>query len=166
MNILLYFLLFLLLILVWILLVKINVEIDSNRDLYVIHIGNVIHANLAWNENIILIHFKVLVFRFTKKFNLFSKRKPPAKKKKPSKISRFKLNNPMQKLRKAIKSFKVHYCSILIDTDDYYINSLFYPVAFLISQSPIKLQMNYQGINSIQLSISNRPIKIITAIFL
>ena len=164
MYIILYILLFLLLIAIWMLLSKVHLEVDSTKDLCSIHFGKVIHAKLGWQENIILVHFKIFFYQFTKKIDLFHTSLSSTKKKKKKSI--FTLKNPLQKLRKVLNSFRVHHCNILMDTNDYYNNALFYPVAHFISRTPIKVHVNFQGINSLRLSISNRPIRILTAIFL
>lgn len=138
------------------------VFIDTSTNQYYIKIKGLVKASIEADE---LEIFKVRLNVFFLNFYVYPLKKRQVKDKKVKaktvKKKRFK-SVPFKKTVRVIKTFKVRQFQLDIDTGDCISNSKLYPVfAFLNFYKGHHFDVNFEGRNSVLLSVENRPIRII-----
>jgi len=153
----------LLLIIVYLLLVPIRFFIDTSSNQYFIQAKGLAKASIVADEQeFIKINLKVFFFSFNfyplkKEYSSQSKKviKKVAKKNRKKSLS-------FKTVLRVIKTFKVRQFRVDIDSGDCISNSKLYPVfAFLNYYKSNNFNVNFEGRNTVLLSIENRPIHII-----
>ncbi|WP_339754322.1 hypothetical protein [uncultured Winogradskyella sp.] len=153
----------LLLVVIYLLFVPITLYINTAREEYFIQIKGLAKASIEEDKlEVVKVHLKVLLFNF--KFYPFKKIKFSSKRKIEKKILKTKKNSTtsFKKVLNVLKSFEVKKCRAEIDSGDCIFNSKLYPVFALLNfYKDTNLSVNFEGRNSVLLSLKNRPIRII-----
>jgi hypothetical protein len=145
-----------LLALLYLLFAPFILEIDSPKDLYQVRFGAVATGELFFTESLPAIRMKVfglqkILSPFEPKKKMVKEEKP-AKEKKPRKISVQKM---MRKGLNLFRSFKVTYFYLDLDTDDYVMNGLLYPIAARLSKPGRIVCINFESHVVTKLRIEN-----------
>jgi len=64
----------------------------------------------------------------------------------------------MRTILKIVRSFKVKKLKVHVDTGNWIVNSKWYPVFYFMNEYTGKWAINYEGKNSVQLRVMNRPV--------
>lgn len=151
----------LILLLLGLLLVPIQIYINTANNQYYLQLKGVARANLEGDtEEVIRIKLKV----FFTNFYFYPLKKIGAakpKKLKKSTVKKPKKGIPVKKIRRVLNSFKVKELFVDIDTDDYISNAKLYPVFAFLNYYRGGFNINFEGRNQVVLFIQNRPIHII-----
>lgn len=151
----------LILLLLGLLLVPIQIYINTANNQYYLQLKGVARANLEGDtEEVIRIKLKV----FFTNFYFYPLKKIGAakpKKLKKSTVKKPKKGIPVKKIRRVLNSFKVKELFVDIDTGDYISNAKLYPVFAFLNYYRGGFNINFEGRNQVVLFIQNRPIHII-----
>ncbi|MCP5496949.1 MAG: hypothetical protein H7A23_20540 [Leptospiraceae bacterium] len=156
---------FVFLFLVWVLFTPIIVYINSANQTYFIKLKGVFKLQIVWIED--KPDIRLTVFFITCPIPKKSKNKDKQKKKEKRKEKKGKKLSPktITKIKRfiieSIKSFSVIKIKILIDTDDYALNSKLYPLAHSLNTENIQIGINYNGTNEFCIVVKNRIITFI-----
>jgi len=152
-----------LLVIFYLLFVPIILYVNTAREQYFIQIKGLAKASIEEDKlEAIKVHLKVLFFNFDfyplKKIYILDKRKIEKNTLKTKKNS----TTSFKKVLHIIKSFEINHCRVEIDSGDCIFNSKLYPVFALLNfYRDTNLSVNFEGRNSVLLSLRNRPIRII-----
>tara|TARA_R110001583_G_scaffold17310_5_gene70163 strand:- start:10141 stop:10641 length:501 start_codon:yes stop_codon:yes gene_type:complete len=155
------FLALFLLLVVYLLLVPINLVINTNTNEYYLQLKGLMKASIKPDEKkLIKIKLKIffltyyyypLMYKVTNK-----KKKLEGEQKKKGKMKvRFKT------ILKLLKSFKVKKLLVEIDTGDCILNAKLYPVFGFLNYSTGNFIINFEGRNQMVFLLQNRPLNII-----
>ncbi len=153
--------------LLWLLLAPLVLTIDSSQHLYQFKLGRLVRVKLETDDNHILIRCTIGFWQ--RKWDLlqfFTTPKKQAVDKDTAKKRRTKRQPfSFKRLLQLLKSFRIKTCRINIDTGDYCVNGLLYPVTVWTHRSGNYLRINFEGKTEINLVITNRLYRIISKIF-
>jgi len=126
------------------LLIPVAIEINSETGVYEFRLG-------GWMR-----------YRFSAEKFLA----PSGGKKKPGKKRRryFRFLRSWKKIRRLLASFEVRRFRLLVDTDDYILNAYLYPLAVFLSGKNRYLAVNFNGLNAVDILITNRMWRIVWAL--
>ena len=145
--------------LIYLLILPINIVINSIDNQYFISLGSIAKANVAKDEEFLLrIDLRTLFMRF--KFYPLKKRHTKKKKKKQPEKKRIKWSH-IRSIFQIVRSFEVKRFSLDIDTGNCITNAKLYPVFAFLDFYVGNYRVNFDGRNSIVLHIQNRPYRII-----
>jgi hypothetical protein len=154
----------LLVIFVYLLLMPLELCIDSYRGKYYLQIGFLARLSVEKDPaELLRLHLKVLFLNFFWRPSDLSA--PGRWKKKPSKkeISSKKRKITLRQGRRLLQSFKVKAFRLELDTGNPLLNAQLFPLSFLWGTHVGKVGINFMGRNNILLQIANRPIYILNA---
>lgn len=149
--------------LLWLLIEPIIIKIDTITNEYYIrwrHIGSV--ALLFLNDDLLL---RLRILFWQKDFYpLHAQKKQEKPKKKPTKKAKSKWKRFSWRRMKAIlRTFKVRYFRMDLDTDDYVLNAYLYPLFYFANRPNRRLSVNFEGRTNVQLQVENRLLRIVRA---
>lgn len=155
--------------LLWLLLAPFIITIDNKQQIYELRWLSIGHLKLNFENEQILLQFRLLFYRNIKNIDLFKlmtskqdiKPKEEKKKKRKKPVSWEKIKHKAINL---FKSFTLKKLWLNIDTDSYYYNAFLYPVFFFLKGKNYRMNINYQGENELSLVLKNRPIRIVFAL--
>lgn len=145
----------------YILLMPIELYIDTKTNMYYIQLKGLAKASLESDKKEI-IKIKLRVAFFT--FYLYPLQWKQSKKKKPDTTKKVKRKAiGWQKIRRVIRTFKVKKMLLDIDTGDNVWNAKLYPLFGLLNFTKGSFNINFEGRNQLMLRVQNRPMAIITS---
>ncbi|MBT8304412.1 MAG: hypothetical protein KJP09_08075 [Bacteroidia bacterium] len=148
---------------VLLLLIPVELCIDTRTDQYYLKIGHLAKASVQSHETeIVCVKLNIIGYQrllFPLQMQMKKKAKQNKKKSKRKRID--ELQGNFKKGLKVMKSFKVREFLIDVDTGDCIYNSKLYPVAALLNYRYGGCHVNFQGRNQLVLRIENRPIYIL-----
>jgi len=176
MTILLIFCALLLLLLLVTLFTPLILQIDSQRDVYQLRWGRLIRAELLFSEAEAMLRIRAFFFRKSWKIEDLilgalrfkdqnkekkaQKEKPKKGRRKRRKKSRF----GFRRIVRILRTFRVDYCKIEWDADDYVRNAWLFPVFYYLSNDKQRqLRINFLGRRSLALRLHNRIWNVIWA---
>ena len=148
----------------WLLFTPITLKINTIRDQYALYIWGLGRANLLLTEDDLSVRVKIAWW--SKNFSLFPSPKDKMKKEKPTKAKRKKDRKkkfPFAKVIRLIKTCKVKYFRLDLDTDNYIHNAYLFPILYFLNGPKKSVNINFLGRNECQLEVSNRVAKILLA---
>ena len=148
-----YILILLLLIfLIWLLLVPVILYTNTGRNRYLLTLPGIFRAVVVPDDGLFQIRGWILFIPF--KFNPFVPRKKKEKSKTPKKKKRkiWRTGN-FRMMRGALRSFRINRLEADLDTDDFTMNAWLIPVFSAINQENIRLQVNFEGHQSLLLDM-------------
>lgn len=153
----------LILLALWLLIEPIIIKIDTIHDEYYIrwqHIGSV---TLLFLNNDLFLRFRILFWQQD-----FYPLQAQKKDKKPKKKSNKKTAKSWKtfswtRVKSIMRTFKVRYFKMELDTDDYVWNAYLYPLFYFANRSNRQLSINFEGRTNLQLQIENRLFRIVRA---
>ncbi|MFD2724647.1 hypothetical protein [Hyunsoonleella rubra] len=136
----------------------ITICINTNTNQYYVKFKGLAQAYLEPNkEELFRIRLKILMFNFY--FNPLKAKKTTYKKKRDDFKPKKKF--PFRKVLRIIKTFRVTYFLLDIDTDNCVLNAKLYPLFALLNYKRGYWHINFQGRNQLVLVVKNRPMHII-----
>ena len=137
--------------LLWLLFVPVIIYTNTQRNRYLVTLPGIFRATVVPDNG--LFRIRVWIFFIPFSFNPFQvqrkrrKTKPKVKKKK----KRFSGNFRMMK--GALGAFRIRQLEADIDTDDFTLNAWLVPVFSAVNQENIRLQVNFEGHQSLLLDL-------------
>lgn len=89
--------------------------------------------------------------------------KPKRRKKKKSMLP-FKLRRPVTTAKSLLRSFHVVSFRVNLDTDDYVLNAILFPVFSLLNTEKHHLDINFEGVVDIEINIKNKGWRLISVL--
>ncbi len=147
----------------FLLLTPLVVEVDSVRRKYGIYYRGIAAIDLRWDEGLYL---QLWVLGWRKTIDPFGMRdqKPHEKKPQKPKRKRVAFSRIRRKLGHVLRSFTVKRFYVNVDTGDYPLNGLLYPLAGALSNERRTFHINFNGDVVVRIRIENRLGKILYAI--
>ncbi len=151
--------------LAYLLLMPLELNIDSSRGQYCLRMGFLARVSVEKDPvELLKLHLKVLFLNFIWRPSDLASRGLP-KKKLAKKVKRGgKGRITLAQGWRLLQSFRIKAFRLELDTGDPIRNAQLYPLFFLIGQYGGNLGINFTGHNSLKLQVVNRPIHIIRAI--
>jgi hypothetical protein len=148
--------------LVYLLLMPLELCIDTFREKYYLRMGLLARISVEKDPvELVRLHLKVLFMHFSWRpadlRSWGSKTKKTTKKAKKTKKRHMTLARGMQ----LIQSFRVKAFRLELDTGNPVLNAQLFPIFFLTGQQGGDVGINFLGRNNILLQITNRPIYIL-----
>jgi hypothetical protein len=136
-------------------------EVNTIEQEYYLKIGTLAKIKLESHPNKIL---QIRLRTFFRNFYFYplipkvrEKKADPIRKNKKRKRGKMKIRTVL----KLIRSFKVKELKVVIDTGDCIANSKWYPLFYFMNEYAGQWAINYEGKNSLQLRLVNRPVYVI-----
>ncbi len=148
-------------IVVYLLFTPLVLEVDSERDLYQLRLQTIASAAVYGSNGRLLL--RVWVLGWTKTIDLLQKRPTDEKSQKRKTRKKRDRKAVLRKIRAVLRTFKVSYFFVNIDTDDYAINALLYPLGHLLSKPPYIWRINFEGRIQLRIKITNNLARIMIA---
>jgi hypothetical protein len=147
----------------YILLMPLELRIDSYKGLYCLRMGILAQASVESDPlEVLRLHLKVLFLDFYWLPSEISSRGHDTKKKPKKKTHSGKTPRmTMARVQRLLRSFKVKAFRLELDTGNPVLNARLFPLFFLLGQGSGGI--NFQGRNHILLHLVNRPIHILNA---
>ena len=138
------------LLLAWLVFGPITIRIDTDHHEYSLNMVHLLTISPQWDEQGFRFLFQFPFYQF--KLDPQEKTKPKIKKTKgKTKKGGIKLN----KIWSVLKSFKVRQFALSLDTDDYCLNALIFPVFHQLTVMGLQIKVNFQGENYCLMVIRN-----------
>lgn len=155
------FFLLIILLIIYVLLVPIDLLINTNTNQYYIQIKGLAKASLE-KDNVEILRIKLRMFFMNFYFHPLKYIGLTEKKKivKKNKVKR-KRKIGLKKSLQILKSFKVKRFDLEMDTGDYTLNAKLYPVFAFLNYNVGHFKVNFEDRNQLVLHLQNRPIDII-----
>lgn len=157
----------LLLLIVYMLFVPLVIEVNSIEETFSIRLHSLAKGGIGLEEDFITLYWSVPFY--SGKFRLFEKRFPSSEKKdkdRPVKktATRKKRKVPLRKMLAVLKSFRVRFFYMTIDTGDNMTNGILYPAVFMLSQkSGLDISINFSKENELIFIIKNNMARMLWA---
>ena len=177
-GILLVLVLLVVLLILLLLFVPIRVVARSNDHHYAWHWGKILSGKVIPNrENpqksklqLKFLFWSTDLYPFKKKSRKGKekkekKKKKQRKKKGESKRSFLNLDRLKSKFLPVLNTFKVDAFRVNIDTDDYVLNGILYPVFMALSNDKRTLEINFNGVVDLEVNIQNKGWRVLYAFF-
>lgn len=152
--------------LTYLLLMPLELCIDSYRERYFLRMG--VLARLGVEKDpaeLIRLHLKVLFLNFYWRPSDIRSWGRPGKKSSRNAKAVKKRGLPLDRAGKLLKSFRVKSFRLELDTGNPVLNAKLYPLLFLPGLRTWDVGINFLGRNHVSLQIVNRPIYILNALF-
>ncbi len=143
--------------------------IDSDREIYAVSGWGIFHGGLQFKGDTLIFHLHLPFYRRSLTVEELLA-KSMTRKKKPAGRDRAvkkKGNSHMSwsRVKKMMTSFQVKQLYINIDTDDFSLNGLLYPIAHWVRSYGQEVVVNFSGKNQVKMIIENRLFRIARAYF-
>lgn len=150
--------------LAYLLLMPLELCLDSYQDRYSLRMGGLARASLEKDPmELIRLHLKVGFLHFywrPSDLQRFKKKDSKEKAgKKAGRVRKFKVSQ----FKRLLGSFRVKSFRLEIDTGDPLLNARLYPLVFLLPPPVGDIRLNFINRNHILLEITNRPINLLKA---
>ena len=150
--------------LIYVLLMPLELVIDSYAGRYFLRVGFLARLCLEKDPlELLRFHLQVLFLNF---YWRPSEIRAWGRQKKQSKVETKSGNKPRMKLiqvRRILSSFRVKALRLEIDTGDPVLNARLFPLSFMLGQRTGAIGINFRNRNFILLHVVNRPINILKA---
>ena len=144
--------------LVYILLMPIDLIVDTIDNQYAIKLGFLGRLRIEKDENFLI---RLRLHTLLTHFNFYPlKRRSPRKKDKKSKKREFKWSH-LKLMRKLFRSFEIKKFALELDTGNCITNARLFPVFAFLNYRGVDCAINFVDRNSMVLHIQNRPIRIL-----
>ncbi len=151
------------LLVLWLLLIPIQVFIDTDSNKYFARLRGLAKASFEPDEKELLrVRLKVLFYE--RCFYPLTKSIDQKKQSEKNKAKR-KRKVSFKKMLQLLKSFEVKQFDLDIDTGDYVANAKIYPVFVLLNQFVASFHINFEDRNRLVLDIRNRPYRMLKSLF-
>jgi len=141
----------LLLFLLWLLLVPVIIYTNTDRNRYLLTLPGIFRAVVVPKDGLFHIRGWILFIPF--KFNPFKPRKKKERKKPRGKKKIKWRSGNIRMMRGAMRAFRVKKLEADIDTDDFTLNAWLVPAFSMVNGENIKLQVNFEGHQSLLLDL-------------
>lgn len=142
----------LLVFLFWLLLVPVIIYTNTDRNRYLLTLPGIFRAVVVPHEG--LFHIRGWIIFIPFKFNPFKQRKSKAERKpKKKKKKRVWRSGNFRMMKGALRTFRIRRLEADIDTDDFTLNAWLVPVFSAVNQENIRLQVNFEGHQSLLLDL-------------
>jgi hypothetical protein len=142
----------------YLLFIPLILEVDTIRQDYYLRIGTLALIKLEpHTDKLMQLRLRTLYRNFyfyPLTYKSTEKKTSPAQKKKKQGIRKIKIRTVL----KIVRSFKVKKLKVVMDTGNWIVNSKWYPVFYFMNEYGGKWAINYEGKNSLQLRVMNRPV--------
>lgn len=150
---------------VGLLLLPLEVEMDSERQIYQVGVGRLLYFQLApSNEEW---RWGVSVMGWKKSYGFsFAPFRRHAGLAQTTRMRKWKVRPAAawRKVRRLAKSFRIRRLRVDIDTDDFMLNAYLYPVFRLLNRSGRRLAINFEGRTVVDVFLTNRVWKVLWAL--
>ena len=137
------------------------IEINSEKDKYLVYIPAIISIRLVKNND-----------NWTPRFRIFSVsvKKRNRNKQTEIKTSKYELRlnkivsqllNGIDLLKRVITSFKIKRFNVCVDTDDFSMNSYLVPLAVYANEGKANISVNYNNSNTADILITGKTYRIV-----
>lgn len=152
-------------IVLYLLFVPLQLIIDTDNQLYAIKAKGLFMANVEWDDvEVIKVNIHTIFYRFNV-YPLRKSKKKKVKKLKTKAVDKPKKSVPFKTVFNVIRTFEIKRFYLNIDTGNCISNAKLYPVISCLNYyTRSHIDVNFQGRNTLYLTIENRPIRIIKAI--
>ncbi len=149
----------------WVLLAPMQFYISSDQGKIGLHWKSIGEAGLRLMPDDIVLSVRVFFWQknwypLTWSSTKSSKKEKPQKKKQKKKWKKI----PFRKVNRVLHSLKIKECIVDLDTDNYMINSLLYPVFYFLSHQNRQLTINYRGQFYLSVIVETTGFKLLKAI--
>jgi hypothetical protein len=149
-------------IIIWLMLAPVIVEVDSRVPFVSFRWLSIGSARLFFEDEWKL-KWRILIFRQTHSLSkMGSKKKIVHKSEKKKTVKKVRFSKIFKKFRRVLRTFRVRYWQLAVDTGDDTLNARLYPLNYL-PHCQGHLLVNFGDENYIKFRISNRPIRILWA---
>ena len=147
----------------FLLLTPLVIEVDSIRRKYGISYKGIAAVDLLFEDGFFV---QMCILGWRKTIEPFGRKEPALPKEAPAKRKRrhFAMKTVMRKARAVLRTFKVKYFYMNIDTDDHIVNAWLYPLAVLLTKERRSFRINFNGDVVIRFRIENRLGKMLFAL--
>lgn len=153
-------------VLTYLLLMPLELCIDSYRERYFLRLGVLARIGVEKDPvELLRLHLKVLFLNFYWRPTDMRSWGRPKKKKKPKDNGRKKKGMSLRQAGNLVRSFRVRSFRLELDTGNPVLNAKLYPLIYLLGPRAGDVGINFMGRNHISLQIVNRPIYILNALF-
>lgn len=141
----------------WMLLVPVVLYTNTSRNRYLLTLPGIFRAVAVPHEG--LFHIRGWIFFIPFTFNPFeqqkkkSAKKPVKKKKKKKKKRTFWKSGRFRTMKGVLSAFRIKRLEADIDTDDFTLNAWLVPVFSAVNQENVRLQVNFEGNQSLLLDL-------------
>lgn len=152
--------------LLWLLLSPIVLQVDTRHNEYVLYWGTLANASLVPQKDDLLLRLRLPFWR--KDFSMIRLLVKPTKNKQtrtreapPKQKSKWRFS--WTRFRRILKSFRVQYFRLELDTDDYVTNAYLYPLCHFLNTPTRSITINFQGRSQCAFRIQNRLARVLIA---
>ena len=155
--------------LVGILLVPIELVLDTRHNSYYVRLKGLVKLEPELSDSGVALRIRIPFYSFRTSFFDGKKQtkkaskqddKPTDKKGKYKEQEKKRSRRPLRYylgfVRAVLRSFQVPVCYVNIDTDDYVLNAQLTPIFALISHPPVDLRTNFEGRAELHVVVRNR----------
>lgn len=155
----------LLLLIFWVIMTSLILYINTDQNMYYLKLTSIAKIQLIFDEKLFLFRLRIFFLNFNIDPFKFSKKKKRKKEFKPEmkkrKSHRFTFSQGRKLVIDIIASFKIKRLSVEIDSGDVVTNAWLVPAFIFANRSNIHLSVNNSGLNSFELKLQNRIIKLL-----
>lgn len=144
----------------------IELEVDTNNDVYRIQWRGIFGLRALPESTRWRFFFKVFFIEkeWRREAETVAAEKPaPRKATQKKSKSTMSLKQGWQLVKNMLRSIEVRRCYIALDTDDFARNAVLFPVFFLLSNGRRRLIINFNGMQVIQLHLQTRLYRVVGA---
>lgn len=150
--------------LIYLLLMPLELYLDSYQERYYLRMGILARASVEKDPvELLRLHLKVLFMNFYwRPSDLKTAHKKPDKTKEVRKTRKVRKFN-VSLVKRLLRSFKVRRFRLEIDTGNPMLNARLYPLLFLLDRQAGDIRVNFVNRNHLLLQLTNRPIRLLNA---
>lgn len=143
----------LLVFLFWLLLVPVIIYTNTDRNRYLVSLPGIFRAIIVPDDG--LFYIRCWIFFIPFRFNPFEqkRKKREHKPKKKKKKKRSWGYGKIRTFKGVLRAFRIRRLEADIDTDDFTLNAWLVPVFSAVNQENVKLQVNFEGHQSLLLDM-------------
>ena len=148
--------------LAYLLLMPLELCLDSYRQRYYLRLGALARVSVEKDPiELLRLHLKVLFMNFFWRPSDLQGRKRGRKKAKPQKAGGKSRKISLVQARNLLGTFRVKAFHMELDSGNPVLNARLFPLAFLLRQLGRDVEINFLGRNQILLQLTNRPVYIL-----
>ncbi|MFX0557888.1 hypothetical protein ACOCEA_13900 [Maribacter sp. CXY002] len=152
------------LVFICVLLIPINIYVNTVTEDYVFQLKGFIKINIAGDQDeLICIRIRLFFMNFMFYPLQFVGVKPKESHMKKKPVKR-KKGIGLKYILRMLRSFKVKEFLLFLDTGNYMLNAQLYPIFFVLNQHYGVFNINFEGKNQLVLQLHNRPIYILKSL--
>ncbi len=155
----------LLFVLLWLLVMPLTLRVDTWRQDYSLRWQGVGRVALLVRDDELVVRVRIGWWQKD-----FFPLRPSTRKPKPTRQPKLRTKArrswrqlSWRKVRNILRSFRVRYFRLELDTDDYVWNAFLYPLFYFVNRPGRQLSVNFEGRTNLQLEVENRLIRMLWA---